>query len=859
LIYIYKDHLKKNSTKVVAFLVIAIFISACNALKRVPEGKFLLTKNQILVNEKAIKEQTVFDQMYQNPNGTFGGFKLRLALYNAANLNPDSTYQAKFTNNPGKYERKSKWLSAKQVDRLGESFYYKGIHQFLKKVGEPPVIIDTIKTKKTANRLDNYYFNKGYFKAKTTYSIDSVGVKKAKVQYKIALSDPFILDTVSKSITSPALDSLYNVAKESSLIQSGKQYQTTDFEEEKNRITTHFRNNGAYQFQPNNINFDIDTIGKKNRANVNMLIKNYSYQENDSTYTVPFKLFKISDVKIYTDFSQANPPETVTDSTEYKGFKLFSHGKLKYKPSAITDAIFIAKGNLFGDNKTVLTNRSLNNLKIFGYPSIQYVVDKKDSTAQSLIAKIYLTPRKKYSFSTTLDLTHSNIQDIGIGASVTETIRNVFNRAETLEIGLRGNIGSSKDFANPNDAFFNVTEYGINLKLNFPRILLPFNTDKIIPKRMIPYTQISSGFNKQRNIGLDKENFTGLITYNWNPIRNNNVRLDLLNVQFVRNLNPDNYFNVYGSSYNALNEIAKNFNNNSTYLDTKNNLIINSGTTGFTNDVLTLNTAILPTDKEFKEVLSIEERRVRLTENDFILGTSYTFSQTTKKDLQDNEFYQFKTRIESAGTLLSLLAKATNLPKNAEDQYEIFNLPYSEYLKLEFDYIKHWDFSKENIVAFRSFFGIAVPFGNADYIPFSRSYFSGGTNDNRAWQPYSLGPGSTGSILDFNEANMKIALSAEYRFKIAGSVKGAFFADAGNIWNVLDATTFESAAFTSLKDLKEMALGTGFGIRYDLDFFVVRFDLGFKTYNPAYPTGSRWFKDLNFTKSVLNFGINYPF
>ena len=851
--------MKKNSTKVVAFLLIAIFISACNAVKRVPEGKFLLTKNQILVNNKAIKDEAAFNQMYQTPNGTIAGFRLRLALYNAANLNPDSTYQAKFSNKPGKYERKAKWLSAKQVDRLGESFYYKGIHQFLKKVGEPPVVIDTIKTQKTVNRLNNYYFNNGYFKAKTTYSIDTLKNKKAKVRYQIALSDPFILDTITKSITSPALDSLYNVSKESSFIQSGKQYKTNDFEEEKNRITTFFRNNGAYHFQPNNVTFDIDTIGKKNKANVNMIIKNYSYQKEDSTYTVPFKLFKISDVKIYTDFSAKNPPETVTDSAEYKGFHLYSHGKLKYKPSAITDAVFLTKGTYFGDYKTVLTNRSLNNLKIFGYPSIQYELDKKDSTAQSLIAKIYLSPRKKFSFGTTLDFTHSNIQDFGIGGSITQTIRNVFNRAETLEIGFRGNIGSSKDFANPDDAFFNVTEYGINLKLNFPRIFLPFNTDKIIPKRMIPYTQISSGFNKQRNIGLDKENFTGLITYNWNPIRNNSVRVDLLNIQFVRNLNPDNYFNVYGSSYNALNKIAKDYNTNPSYINSDQKLIITSGTDGFVEDVLNLKTPIKFNTKEYKEVLSIEERRLRLTENDFILGTSYTFTQSTKKDLQDNEFYQFKTKIESAGTLLSLLAKASNLEKNASNQYEIFNLPYSEYLKLELDYIKHWDLAKENIIAFRSFFGIAIPFGNANYIPFSRSYFSGGTNDNRAWQPYSLGPGSTGSILDFNEANMKIALSAEYRFKIVGSVKGALFADSGNIWNVLDATDIESATFTSLKDLKEIALGTGFGLRYDLSFFVVRFDLGFKTYNPAYAIGSRWFKDLNFTKSVLNFGINYPF
>ncbi|MGL2993161.1 BamA/TamA family outer membrane protein [Flavobacterium sp. TSSA_36] len=851
--------MKKNSTKVIAFLLIAIIISACNAVKRVPEGKFLLTKNQITVNDKPIKEQTAFDQMYQNPNGTIGGFRLRLALYNAANLNPDSTFQAKFIKDPKKFARKSKWLSAKQVHRLGESFYYKGIHQFLKKVGEPPVVIDTVKTQKTVNRLNNYYFNKGYFNAKTTYTIDTIGIKKAKIKYKIALSNPFIIDTISRSIASKALDSLYKNVEQASVIQSGKQYKTSDFEDEKNRITTYFRNNGAYLFQANNVLFDIDTIGKKDKANVDLIIKNYSYQNNDSTYTVPFHLYKISDVKIFTDFSPKSPPETVTDSVEYHDIKLFSHGKLRYKPSAITDAVFLNKGALFADSKTVLTNRSLNNLKIFGYPSIQYEVDKRDTTAQSLIAKIYLSPKKKFSFGTTLDFTHSNIQDFGIGASVTETIRNVFNRAETLEIGFRGNIGSSKDFANPNDAFFNVTEYGINLKLNFPRIFLPFNTDRIIPKRMIPYSQISAGFNKQRNIGLDKENFTSLITYNWNPIKNNTARVDLLNIQFVRNLNPANYFNVYGSSYNALNGIAKTFNTESSYVDGNKNLIINSGTTGFTDDVLNLRTAIKVEDKEFKEVLGIEERRLRLTENDFILGTSYTFTQSTKKDIQDNDFYQFKSKIESAGTLLSWIAKAAQLQKNASGHYEIFNLPYSEYLKFELDYIKHWDFSKENILAFRSFFGIAVPFGNADYIPFSRSYFSGGTNDNRAWQPYSLGPGSTGSVLDFNEANMKIALSAEYRFKIVGSVKGAIFADAGNIWNVLDAVEVESARFSSLKDLSEMALGTGFGLRYDLNFFVVRFDLGFKTYNPGNSVGSRWFKDFRFNKSVLNFGINYPF
>ncbi|KIQ17942.1 membrane protein [Flavobacterium sp. MEB061] len=851
--------MKKNSTKIVAFILIAIFISACNAVKRVPDGKSLLVKNNILVNGKSTNDEIASNQMYQKPNGTLLGYKLRLNMYNLANLNPDSTYQAKFKNNPGLYERQAKVLSAKQVDRLGQSFLYKGIHEFLKNTGEPPVIVDTAKTKKSLTRLKYYYFNNGFFNVKTDYNIDSVGRKKAQVNYNITTGPGYTLDSIKTNILTPALDSLYKTNNEPSLLKSGNQFKTSDFEEEKSRITTYFRNHGAYFFQPTYINYNIDTIGKQNKADVTLIIKNNNIQERDSSRTEPFKLYKISDVNIYTDYSPTNAKTKINDSTAYNNFNLYSYKTLKYKPRAITDAIFITKGSTFSDTRTTLSSRYLNNLKIFNYPSIQYEVDKRDPAGESLIANVYLTPRKKYSFGATLDFTHSNIQDFGIGASVSETIRNVFNRAETLEISARLNIGSSKDMANPNNNFFNVSEYGIDTKLNFPRILMPFGTEKIIPKRMIPSTSIAAGFSKQRNIGLDKENFTGGLSYNWSPKRRNTVKLDLLNAQFVRNLNPGNYYRVYTSSYNELNGIANQYNTDATNIDENGNLIISQGTTNFTNQVLNNQTALTPADAQYKDVESIEERRVRLTENDFILATSYTFTTTTKKDLADNTFYQFKTKIESAGTLLSAISSVASLPKNTNGNYEIFNLEYSEYVKTELDYIKHWDFGKEKVLAVRSFFGIAIPFGNSNYIPFSRSYYAGGSNDNRAWQPYSLGPGSTNALNDFNEANMKIAMSAEFRFKIFGDVKGAIFADAGNIWNVLDNVIDDKAKFNNLNDLEEIALGSGFGLRYDLSFFVIRLDLGFKTYNPAHPEGDRWFKEYNFGHSVLNFGINYPF
>ena len=216
--------MKKISTKITAFILIAILICACNAVKRVPEGKLLLTKNEIAVNDKGIKEETVFNQLYQKPNSTMLGYRLRLNLYNLANLNPDSTYHAKFINNTDKFKRKSKWLSEKQVNRLGKSFWYHGIHDFLIKTGEPPIVLDKEKANKSLLRLKYYYFNNGFFNVNAAYKIDTLNIKKAKIKYDIKLGNAFFLDSIKASIATPALDSLYNLNKFNTFVKTGNQY-----------------------------------------------------------------------------------------------------------------------------------------------------------------------------------------------------------------------------------------------------------------------------------------------------------------------------------------------------------------------------------------------------------------------------------------------------------------------------------------------------------------------------------------------------------------------------------------------------------------------------------------------------------
>ena len=225
--------------------------------------------------------------------------------------------------------------------------------------------------------------------------------------------------------------------------------------------------------------------------------------------------------------------------------------------------------------------------------------------------------------------------------------------------------------------------------------------------------------------------------------------------------------------------------------------------------------------------------------------------------MNDNDFHLFRTKIESAGNLLSLVAGASN-KRNDAGKKTILDVAFSQYIKTEFEFIKHWEIGRQKIIALRGFAGIAIPYGNSESIPFSRSYFAGGSNDNRAWKSYGLGPGSVASINDFNEANFKLAFNAEYRFNLVGGFNAALFVDAGNIWNALDNVTDERAKFDSFKSLADIAVGSGFGVRYDFSFFVVRLDLGFKTYNPA-ELEKKWFRDYNFGNSVLNIGINYPF
>jgi outer membrane protein assembly factor BamA len=834
------------------------FFTACNVVKRVGPTDYLLTENSFFVNGQKRKTEALSKLSFQKKNTQLFGIPLQLHIYNLARPNRDSLFEFWLHKKPKREQKLISRLSKKQLDQLKASSI--GINQWLKKTGEKPNLLDSLKINKTITNLERYYFSNGWFDRKIDFKVDTIGSKKAKLTFEINTGDPYHIGSISEKIESPVIDSLYKNLKSSSKLKKGDQFLISNFEEERSRLTTAFRNLGAFHFTQDYIRFENDTIGTEKKVDVTVQIQNRIIRNDDSIVRVPFQTYTIKDVNIFTDSTFENRSKTINDSVNFDNYNVYAYEKLNYKPGALTNAILIAKGSLFKDLDRSRTYRYLNELRTFKYPNIEYKENDGDST---LTANIYLIPKKKYGIGFDVNVSQSNIQKVGLSFSSGVVIRNFFKGAETFEVSVLGAVGSSKDGAKTGQKFFDINELGADIKLNIPRLFFPFKTEKIIPKYMSPSTRISTGFTGQTNIGLDKQTFNGVLSYKWFASKKVTNTLDLINFQFVRNLNPENYFSVYQNSFSRLDNIAiESYNTPSSFITTNSSgqpeLMI-SMADEFINLVSADNNFQNSNPNDFQTVRNIKERKNRLTQNNFILASNFNYVRNSKENAFDTNFSIFRLKFEFAGNLLYNFSELLDLKNNTDGAYEVNGVPFSQYIKTEVDQIKLWDLGGSNVLALRSFFGIAIPFNNASSIPFSKSFFAGGSNDNRAWTAYDLGPGTSDNNNEFNEANMKLAFSFEYRFKLFGKMNGAFFTDAGNIWNVLDDVTDQKATFNNIESLKDLAVGAGFGFRYDFDFFILRLDTGFKAYDPTYGNSKRWLNDFNFSNAVYNIGINYPF
>ena len=805
--------LRINKTKILLFTLITIFLAGCSISKNLSDDQKIIRNNNLFINNELTVKDTLSSLFLQNKNSTFIGIPIGAMIYSASKKNTDSIFDY-WLNKRNKKNKLNKILSSKQINQLRE--YHKSFNKWKQNNGEKIEIIDSTKTLATIKNLNSYFQNIGFLENKVTSEIkvNNDNENYADINYRVSTGPQYYIGDVSSIIESKVIDSIYKKHTSKSFIKKNDLFKTKNFELERERLNRLFKNSGIYNFQISSIVYDvvIDSSNNIFSLPVKILItgKNYKTHNIDKITISNFR--KDASFDFNSDFL---------------------NNQIKFKI-----------GEKFNDSLRTLTLQNFNKLDLFNFPSVSYnYIENKDN---SLEASVILNSKKKYAIGFGFDIKQSNIEDIGLSFENRFKTRNVFKNGENLELSATGSIGKSSDVT--------ISQINYDMSLSFPKFIFLGKKSNNSPRLYNQRSFINFGASNQRNIGLDRNSLKFDFNYSWAK-KNNLFSYSISQVELIKNRNIQNYFNIYSNSFELINEIAKEYTNDSKYYD-NGNLKIPTGINLFIEDALTVfNTTISAND--LNKIQYINNRKKRLTTNNLIIGSSFSISNNYDNRYDKTNFNQWKIKFQSAGLLTNLFLGNKRL--NSEGLKTISDLPFSQFLKSELSYIKHWDIGANSTLATRYFLGFAIPYGNSENIPFSESFFGGGSNDNRAWEVYRLGPGSSGATDEFNEGNFKIALNFEYRFKMFGRFNGALFTDIGNIWNLLDDTDDSSRKFNGFKDLSELAIGSGFGLRYDSGLFVFRLDMGLKTYNPALVKNRRWFKDFSLKKGVFNIGLNYPF
>jgi len=855
--------------KIISFATFVGLLYACSTTKKVPEGEYLLTKNTLgFEDKKEFFDEELKDYIQQKPNKKqFLFMPLSLLLYNMADPKND-TILNEYMTYPGEMRnqklRDSLFLKYDMKSSVGKSLLF---DRLLHNWGTPPVILDQTRSEKSAESIKKRLTYRGYWDADVTFkhSLDSAS-KKATVNYSIKHNDPTMIKDYFYNIPDQGIKGYYNYNLNKSLVRSGQILDQTVLEREVTRITDMMREFGFYRFNASNdeVYFVADSL--KSRKQIPLTLEIHK----DSLDT-PYKISTFGNIDVaIVDEPGDYPKNTKKDSLRRIRFHTMND---KYKLSSIWRAIIPDSKKVFDQTKLDVTKRNLLAMNNFS------IVKARDSLRQggmsspndSIVDLLYvLKPLPKYEFKLGTDINYSQVLNLGISPSVDLTTRNVFRGAENLSTSLSGTFGSIRS---TKDIDKRVAAYEISAQasLNFPRLLLPFNYYKFIPKRYTPTSSILLGASIQNNIGLGRLIFnTGL---NYQASVNDQVyhKLTLFNTQVSLTKNKDAYYDYFVNDGRVKDEVFGNY--------------------------FMFNPETAQTGQDYKDgKLSVDEVSKKIIENDAYRGSldqqgrdlltaftgtlvnkdrqtqdvlissmiyNFVYSEIGKKEYP-NAFY-FNGKVELAGNILSLFNKKDNDGGVVTGpQKTIFGLPYAQFIKFDIDARKYFKFNGNQTLVLRQFIGVGIPYGNSQDMPIIKSYFNGGSNDIRAWVAFGgLGPADSQvdeRVRTYMTDNLKLTTNIEYRIPFNKTYEGALFTDIGNTWSLRNYNDGYGDEFKFNKFLKQVGIGSGFGLRVNIAYVTARIDLAYKIYDPNKPDGDRWrFKYIQPFKPTVNIAFGYPF
>ncbi|HMN32953.1 MAG TPA: BamA/TamA family outer membrane protein [Chitinophagaceae bacterium] len=781
----------------------SILFNACNYTKHLSSNEILLGKNTLnLHSQTPIKykgeiESEVLSYAQPQPNTHL----LDLSILPKIKL-------WKYNNNYKVYKN----------DSLHE--------KIVKHKVERPSLIDTFSIRKSEMNMKQYLINQGYFYAEVKSKINPTNNPKIQnVEYNVEVGKNYLIKKRVNDIKDEKIKSIVNYHSDKSFIKTGVPFTNFICGQERERIYKILRNNGYFDFKMDNISFVLDTTDKQALLNLSEDIFEQSLsfeqeqkdnrdiditmiidQTKDSTYNQTYQFDQIY-VEIIDPFYK-NKDLPITKSI-FEDIH-FTYKNLPINLSVISKNIFIEHGKFFNLDDIEASINRLNQLGVFQQVNVNY--DKSAEDPGKLNVYITLSTTAKMDFTTATDVSSSGGDYfVGFGGSVIYKNKNIFKGANQMQIKASYTAEFRNDALQDGVKRFYLSgnNASATAEFTFPKFIVPFST-KIFNKKTIPYSVFTANYTLiERKQNYSITNATGSYGYIWRETKNKYWRL-----------NPA-FLTISKVPENKLSQAFKDKINNNNYLK----------------NIFTDNTI-------FGENVSFE----------FKSNPENLLKNTTTVNV----------RFEEAGTILRGIDWAYNKITN----YNIY--PIAQYIKFETDARRYLRYTKSEW-ANRAMIGIGVPLGLSSTLPYIKSYSAGGSFSNRGFNPRSLGPGrnvDTSSKLSYidHTGDMKLELNSEYRMNLLKllsgfiNIKGAIFADAGNIWLFNKTKDVPGGEFNINYFLNDLALSTGAGLRLDFSFIVFRLDLGFPIKKPT-NVGSYGFNlsNLRFRDGVWNIAFGYPF
>jgi outer membrane protein assembly factor BamA len=679
---------------------------------------------------------------------------------------------------------------------------------FKETLGEPPVLLQSVAPDRVAARMRTLLGNKGYFWTDVRYTVREEE-HTADIQYNIAVQSPYRFNGITVKGSDSTLVEAIRSTMGKTILATGDQYDLDKLKQERERIDAALKEKGYFYFSPDFIVFQADSTAGNKTVDLSLQVKTDIPVEAARVYT-------IGNIYIYSGYTLNRDSVTAAagDTATVGGCYYIDLDK-KFNPDAIVRSVFFRKGAIYSRKNHDLTLNRLMNLGVFKFLNVRFV-DADSAGIPRLEPHIYLTPLSTKSIRFELQGVSKSNNLVGPVFNTSFRNRNLFGGAElftlSFEVGLEMPVGGGQSGGNS-------YEIGTRGELDLPQFLTPFRLENA-SSLFVPKTRIvlgSSVLHRLQYYQLFSADAS--FGYNWKESINTEHNVSLLSITYAHLTNTTQKFN----------------------------------------DLLSTNPLL---QKSFEE--------------QFIIGQnySYTYNNQLEKDLK-NHLY-FKGSIDLSGNLLQLVQSLFISHKaTPDDPYRLFGTPYSEYYKIDVDVRKYFNsIDQTTSFASRLIAGVGVAYGNSATLPYVKQFYAGGSNSVRAFVARGLGPGSykipdsvaATSFID-QAGDIKLEANTEYRFPIVSILKGAIFVDAGNIWLLREDPTRPGGVFSSKTFLDEVAVGTGFGLRLDLSFFILRFDLAFPLRVPSMPIGERWvIQKINFgnpswrkNNLVLNIAIGYPY